>query len=294
MTTDIKIYAIVVTYNGAKWIDQCFGSLVKSSIPVKILAIDNGSIDGTPNIIREKYPQIEIIETGKNLGFGKANNIGLKRVVVENADYAFLLNQDAWIENDTIEKLVEVQIAHPEFGLLSPLPYDGEHKHLDYIYKQHYEKEVNYKNIYLNKTFEISFINAACWLLSYYLIKKIGGFHPNFLMHGEDKNYIDRIKYLKDIKIGITTNSRYFHDRKTRSETEHTYERRLYAIKSKIKTEFYNPNLNITKIFYYQIKYHLNMLMKGQYSILLFFQLFYYCIRIFIQAFSKRRIYIRI
>jgi glycosyltransferase involved in cell wall biosynthesis len=43
------IYAIVVTYNASKWIDKCFGSLVNSSIPLKILAIDNGSVDETPN-----------------------------------------------------------------------------------------------------------------------------------------------------------------------------------------------------------------------------------------------------
>lgn len=287
------IYAIVVTYNGSKWVNKCFGSLVNSSIPLKILAIDNASTDGTPDIIRKKFPQVEVIETGENLGFGKANNIGLKRVVDENADYAFLLNQDAWVEKDTIEKLVEVHQAHPDFGLLSPVPYDGNQSNLDYLYAQYYQDGIDLQNEYTNKTYEIEFINAAGWLLANKLVKQVGGFHPKFLMHGEDKNYVDRIHFIGSIKIGITLNSKYFHDRQNRSEIENTYKKILYAQKSKIKTDFYNPNRNMIPTLFNQIKVQTIMLLKSQYSLRQYYQLFTFSILYFFKAIPYRKIYFK-
>jgi GT2 family glycosyltransferase len=249
----ISIFAIVVTYNGSKWINKCFGSLVSSTIPVKILAIDNASSDGTPDIIREKFPQVEVIETGLNLGFGKANNIGLKRVLAEDADYAFLLNQDAWVEGDTIEKLVEVHQKHSEFGILSPVPYDGTGEKEDYLFSEYYKNKIHTKKKYLNKTFEIEFINAAGWLITIDTIEKIGGFHPKFKIHGEDTNYTNRIHCLGLHKIGITFATKYYHDRQKRKTIEHTQKKRIYALKNKIKTSMFNPNNNSTKILLFNI-----------------------------------------
>ena len=86
-------YVIVVTYNGSKWIDKCFGSLVNSTIPLQIFAVDNGSSDGTPDIIRSKFPSVQVIENKENLGFGQANNIGIRQAYDAGADYVFLLNR---------------------------------------------------------------------------------------------------------------------------------------------------------------------------------------------------------
>ena len=77
----MKIYTIVVTYNGEKWVDKCFGSLQQSNIPVHIVAIDNASTDGTIKKIKNDYPEVEIIINKKNIGFGQANNIGLQRAL---------------------------------------------------------------------------------------------------------------------------------------------------------------------------------------------------------------------
>ena len=70
-----SVYAVIVTFNGIKWIDKCFLSLLNSSISIKIIVIDNGSSDMTSEYIKSNFPTIELIETGKNLGFGQANNI---------------------------------------------------------------------------------------------------------------------------------------------------------------------------------------------------------------------------
>ena len=73
-----RILTIVVTYNGMRWADRCFGSLSMSGVPTDVIAIDNGSTDGTPEYISENFPQVKIVATGENYGFGRANNIGLR------------------------------------------------------------------------------------------------------------------------------------------------------------------------------------------------------------------------
>ena len=102
-----RILAIVVTYNGMKWVDRCLGSLVMSRTPADVIVIDNGSQDGTQEYIAENYPEVKLVSTGENFGFGKANNIGLKHALEKGYEYVYLLNQDAWVYPDTLGVLME-------------------------------------------------------------------------------------------------------------------------------------------------------------------------------------------
>lgn len=213
------IYSIVVTYNGCKWLDKCLGSLINSTVPTKILVIDNKSTDGTPDKIRSMFPSVEIIETGQNLGFGKANNIGLTRALNESADYVFLLNQDAWVEADTIEKLVSAQSS--EYAILSPVHLNGQGDALDSNFAYYLLNSLTpaiISDIYLNRVkdlYEIQYVNAAAWLLNMKCVEIVGGFDPSFFMYGEDDNYILRVKYY-GFKIGICPSAKIYHGRQFR------------------------------------------------------------------------------
>src|SRR5690554_1881580 len=116
----IDIYVIVVTYNGMQWIDKCIESIHSSSIKLKTIIFDNGSTDGTIDFIKNNFTNIELIESKKNLGFGAANNIGIKKAFEEGADYVFLLNQDAWLETNTIEELLKISNQKKDYFILSP------------------------------------------------------------------------------------------------------------------------------------------------------------------------------
>jgi GT2 family glycosyltransferase len=74
----MKIFSLVVTYNGAKWIAGCLDSLKASSTDNEIIVVDNGSTDRTKTIVRESYPEVFLLENADNLGFGQANNQGLR------------------------------------------------------------------------------------------------------------------------------------------------------------------------------------------------------------------------
>ena len=105
-----SVYAIIVSYNFNRndWLNKCLTSLKKSSYPVNIIVVDNNSTDNSVNIIKSKYPEVILFEQKENLGFAKANNIAIRYAYDKGADFVFLLNQDAWIEKDTVAKLVEV------------------------------------------------------------------------------------------------------------------------------------------------------------------------------------------
>lgn len=271
-------YAIIVTYNGSQWIDKCLSSLESSSISLKILVVDNGSTDNTIDIIQNNFPQVELIISEENLGFGKANNIGLKRVLDENADYALLLNQDAWAESDTIEKLIKISKANSQIGVLSPIPYNGDGTGVDYLYKKFYKNDVDKNRDFGNLTYQTNFINAACWLITKEVLSDIGGFHPHFFMYGEDVNYLDRIKKHNKYIIAITESTKYFHDRAERESIEQNSKRIAFKTENKIKVNIYNPNISkLVTLRYYLVIAIKNIFKKDSQGFKWFFVTMKYC-----------------
>jgi GT2 family glycosyltransferase len=237
----MNIYVVIVTYNPKKWIDKCFSSLTKSSIPLNVIVIDNGSTDGSKEIIKERYPEIDFIASYENLGFGRANNIGIKRAYDMGADYVFLMNQDVWIEDDTLEKLTASAFQNPEYGIISPMHLNGKGDTLDYNFS-YYSSTVYCENLFSdvflnrheNKIYFLKFINAAAWLISRKCIKTVGGFNPSFFHYGEDDNYCQRVLY-HGFKIGILPISKIYHDRENRAKNTYlsnykkVYQRKLIS-----------------------------------------------------------------
>lgn len=204
-----KVLVIVVTYNGEEWIEYCFNSLILSDIPIDIICIDNNSSDNSSSIIRGKFSSVELIESKENLGFGKANNIGLEKCISQNYDYAFLLNQDARVEPNTISQLIKIQKTNKEYGIISPIHRSFDNLKLDYNFSL-YLRSSNTKDItsdyilnnQIKKIHETNFVNAAIWLISKKCLQKVKYFNPIFPHYGEDDEFIFRAKNL-GFKVGI-------------------------------------------------------------------------------------------
>lgn len=214
-----KLFVIIITYKGQRWYERCFTSLRQSSIPVQTIVVDNASNDGTVEYIKEYYPEIHLIESKENLGFGRANNIAMRYALDHGCDYVFLLNQDAWVEPDTLEKLVEIAERHSDYGILGPVQVNAERtKVLGGVIRF----LVNPDNVNLdmfsdfmmgtvNEVYPVAEINAAAWLLPRKTLETVGGFDPLFLHYGEDWNYLSRVLYHK-MKVGLTPHIKVVHD----------------------------------------------------------------------------------
>lgn len=220
----MKVYVIIVTFNGIKWIENCLSTLAMSTMPVQTIVIDNGSTDATVEVVSSKFPKVKVVATKTNLGFGRANNIGIKFAYDQQADFFFLLNQDAWITDDTISKIIQAHSVNLQFGIVSPMHLNGKGNALDLNFSNclsPWSCPSFVSDMYLGKLerkiYDIKFVNAAAWMISRSCIETVGGFNPTFFQYGEDDNYIHRVFY-HGFKIGVLPHTVIYHDREDRNE----------------------------------------------------------------------------
>lgn len=211
---DAEILVIIVTFNGMEWIERCIGSVRSSVIPADIIAIDNGSTDGTPEWL-EKHG-VEVLRNPQNLGFGAANNIGLQIALERGHLFVYLLNQDAWVFPDTFKLLTDAFYSTGGYGILSPIQLDGGGKKMD---RQFAKRCKGYLRRQKGAAIvDVPFVMAAHWMVSRGCLMQTGGFSPAFTQYGEDDNYIHRAKW-NGFSVGIVPAAKAVHDRATRPAT---------------------------------------------------------------------------
>jgi GT2 family glycosyltransferase len=111
------VSVILVSYNTAQMSLEALRCLFssKGDFELQVIVIDNASKDNSAKIIKEAFPQITLVENKVNVGFGRANNQVLS---VINGEYVLLLNTDAFVEPNTIDKTVKHMIDNSEIGVL--------------------------------------------------------------------------------------------------------------------------------------------------------------------------------
>ena len=181
---EVNVHCIIVSYNAMNWIDKCLESLRASSVKIYPVVVDNNSKDETVSHITNNYSEVHLIVNEKNRGFGQANNQGIEYAYKHGATHFFLLNQDTWVHEDAIEKLVEVQEKY-HIALVSPIHLNGKGHLLDYSYfVKIVIEELNREYVSdliigeIKPYYTVFSINAAAWMLSRKTIERIGGFDP--------------------------------------------------------------------------------------------------------------------
>ena len=106
------VSVVVVTWNALPWLEQCLESVREREVVV----VDHGSTDGTVEFVREGFPEVRVIEQ-ENKGMGGGNNAGMRAV---DGRYFFLLNSDAWVVDDALDKLIAFADEHPEAAVIGP------------------------------------------------------------------------------------------------------------------------------------------------------------------------------
>ncbi len=248
-------------------------SVLKSSIAVEIIVVDNASSDNSIEILKS-FSKIQIIKNEKNLGFGKANNIGIKLALKQNANFVFLLNQDTWIFENTIENLVNTILENSDFGIVSPIHIAPNETDLDLNFETYFNrKTINFDT----NLVQVPFVNAAAWLVSKNCFEKTGLFEPVFSHYGEDRNFCNRIVF-HNFKIGIDQNSKIVHDR----IISRSFKKDRLQSEFKILNEFININNSKIKSVFNGLKnvFGLPKFFLKNYSFVkilhLFFNLIYY------------------
>lgn len=127
-----RVITIILTWNSADFICDAIESVQASSYPTKLLIVDNDSSDNTRELIAQTYPDVAVHNTGANLGYAGGNNAGIQLALQDNPDYIFILNPDATVAKDCVEKLVSRLEADKELAAISPIIYHAESNHIWY------------------------------------------------------------------------------------------------------------------------------------------------------------------
>src|SRR5229473_3655171 len=206
---DVSI--VVVNYNTGYLLDRMFAALdaATASVNIEVVVVDNASTDNSLEILRNQYPFVELIENTTNVGFGRANNQAMPKV---RGRYVLLLNTDAFVRSDTVEKTVAFMDSNANCGVLGvkliggdgtlqpscryfPTPWNVflQRSGLSRFFPDH--------RLVDNMTWDHASIRQCDWVPGcFYLvrtevIRKVGLFDPRFFLYYEE---IDHCRAVRD------------------------------------------------------------------------------------------------
>jgi GT2 family glycosyltransferase len=121
------ISVIIVSWNAREYLMQCLDSISSEAyqFPIEIIVVENASSDGSAEAVADRFPQVRLIRSPTNLGFAKANNIGIKASL---GRYICLINSDVKVLPDCLTRLVDYCEQHPEAGMAGPRIFGGDGK----------------------------------------------------------------------------------------------------------------------------------------------------------------------
>ena len=212
--TDLPI--IIVSWNVRELLARCltaiFAELNRAGLRGRVIVVDNASRDGSPEMVRTQFPQVELIDSDQNLGFARGNNVGLGRV--QDSEFALLLNPDTEVQPGAIEILVAAARSRPGVAVAtSQLFYgDGAFQHsafhfpgLSQLYidlfpvpGRLYESKLNGRypraRYEAGEPFEIDHPLGAVMLLRGDAMRQVGLFDESFALYCEEIDWAARFK----------------------------------------------------------------------------------------------------
>jgi N-acetylglucosaminyl-diphospho-decaprenol L-rhamnosyltransferase len=205
--TDVSI--IVVSYNARGHLESCLDAVAIGEW--EVIVVDNASTDGSPEMVRERFPGVRLLEFPENRGFGAGNNEGMR---VAAGRHFLLLNSDAWPVADGIEKLVAFMDANPQVGVAGPriVGTDGRLQKsvrgfptvwriaTEYFFLRKLAPHSRAFNAFYGADFDYSarreadFLMGAVLLLRRAAVEQVGGFDTAFFMFSEETDLCYRMR----------------------------------------------------------------------------------------------------
>ncbi|MHB8894439.1 MAG: glycosyltransferase family 2 protein [Candidatus Geothermincolia bacterium] len=194
-----RTVAVLVNWNSGEYTVPCIESLLNGQIaPDKIVVVDNGSSDGSADLIANRFPFVDVIRNKENRGFASGNNQGITRAMSDGADFIWVLNNDTVVAEDCLKVLLRACEAFPRGGCFSGKIYLGESKDMIWFAGSHRHKihlgpihEGEGKpDIYANDvTVAVPFLSGCCMLFPRWALERLGLFIEDYFCYSEDNEW---------------------------------------------------------------------------------------------------------
>ena len=205
--TDVSI--IVVSYNARDHLERSLASVADGSH--EVIVVDNASTDGSPELVRERFPSVRLLELPENRGFGAGNNEGMR---IASGRYFLLLNSDAWPVGDAVTRLLAFMDANPGVGVAGPrlVGTDGRLQKsvrgfptvwriaTEYFFLRKLAPGSRALNAFYGAGFDYSerreadFLMGAVLMLRRASVEQVGDFDTDFFMFSEETDLCYRMK----------------------------------------------------------------------------------------------------
>lgn len=207
----LDLSIVIVNWNAKSYLAKCLSSIEHNIHPLiaETLVIDNGSSDGSVETVRRLFPYVVLIENGKNLGFSKANNIGIRR---SSGKYICLVNSDVVVLPGCFQELYSFLEHHRTAGMVGPIMLDAQGNIgrstmafpslLNNVYRAlalerlfHRSRrfgEFLITHVRTNKTQTVDVLNGFFWMIRRNAIEEVGLLDESFFIYGEDIDYCKR------------------------------------------------------------------------------------------------------
>ena len=189
--TDKELTIIITTFRSENKIDSCLESIDPN---ISKIVVENSNNQKFKNYIENKYSNIECILTNGNLGYGKSNNIGLKKAKTK---YCLVLNPDTILEKEAIKNFIISAKKNKDFYIIGPMPI-----------KDEFLKKNNFKDKF--SLLETEQIEGFAMFLNMEKFYNIGFFDENFFLYLEEIDLCKRVKDKNGV-ILVNNNIKIFH-----------------------------------------------------------------------------------
>lgn len=195
-----RVAILILNWNNAPDTIACLESLGAVDYPAcRVLVVDNGSTDGSVAAIRAAFPEVEILETGENLGYAGGNNVGIRYALERGAEYVWLLNDDVTVAPESLSILVAVALSNRDAAFLGPkicmteepqrilsagrIGFDGGHRGLGELDRGQFDQIA-----------EVDHLSGCALLVRREAIERIGMLDEDFFAYEEDVEWCYRGK----------------------------------------------------------------------------------------------------
>lgn len=201
-----KVAIIVLNWNGWRDTLECLKSLQQLTYPhYQIIVVDNGSTDDSVERIREKFPYLTLIETGKNLGYAGGNNIGIKHALENGAKYMLIVNNDTEVVGpEFVDQMVDVMKSDSTIGILGPkvLNFKGQIQGtilyiptLSNCLRESFRLRFGAKKSRDYRAAQsVDAVSGVCWFIRSDIINGVGLLDEDYFMYAEEQDYCYRVK----------------------------------------------------------------------------------------------------